>query len=203
MRGGVLRQDRKLLNGLFNRVALSIDDTAYRRVHAQDRARATHVGAFPVVFPAMSPLRNARFGGYPAFMAAELAVHRGNAGKDASHMIKTEILSGNALRIVVPEKLKAGDFSQIAPQIDGLISQHGQIRLLIDASGFNGWENISAFEHHAGFVKNHQRKVERIAVIVAHDWQHWLIGTFRIFVHPEVRAYDKTHEAEALKWIIG
>ena len=118
-------------------------------------------------------------------------------------MIKTAILSGNALRIVVPEKLKAGDFSQIAPQIDGLISQHGQIRLLIDASGFNGWENISAFEHHAGFVKNHQRKVERIAVIVAHDWQHWLIGTFRIFVHPEVRAYDKTHEAEALKWIIG
>jgi hypothetical protein len=151
----------------------------------------------------MSPLRNAQFGGYPALITAELAVNRRNAGKDASHMIRTEILSGNALRIVVPDKLKAGDFSQIAPQIGALISQHGQIRLLIDATGFNGWENIAAFEHHAGFVKNHQRKVERIAVIVAHDWQHWLIGTFRIFVHPEVRAYDKTHEAEALKWIIG
>ena len=77
-------------------------------------------------------------------------------------MIKTEILSGNALRIVVPDKLKAGDFSQIAPQVDGLISQHGQIRLLIDASGFNGWENLSAFEHHAGFVKKALRRFKWI-----------------------------------------
>ena len=117
-------------------------------------------------------------------------------------MIKTETISGNALKVVPPEKLRADDFSQVAPQIDGLISQHGQIRLLIDASGFRGWENISAFEHHAGFVKNHHRNVERIAIIVAHDWQHWLIGTFRIFVHPKVRAYDKSQEAEARQWIV-
>jgi SpoIIAA-like len=118
-------------------------------------------------------------------------------------MIKTEIISPNALKIVVPDKLKADDFRQIAPQIDSLISQHGKIRLLIDASGFNGWENITAFEKHAGFVKNHQEKIERIAVIAAHEWQHWLIGAVRIFVHPEVRAYDKSHASEALRWIVG
>lgn len=118
-------------------------------------------------------------------------------------MIKTEIISPNALKIVVADKLKADDFRQIAPQIDSLISQHGKIRLLIDASGFNGWENITAFEKHAGFVKNHQQKIERIAVIAAHEWQHWLIGAVRIFVHPEVRAYDKSHASEALRWIVG
>ena len=105
---------------------------------------------------------------------------------------------------MVPEKLKADDFRQIAPQIDSLISKNGEIRPLIDASGFNGWENIEAFENHVGFViKNHQQKVERIAVIAAHDWQHWLIAMVRIFVHPEVRAYDKNHESEALQWIVG
>jgi len=118
-------------------------------------------------------------------------------------MIKTEIISTNALKIVVPDKLKANDFRQIAPQIDSLISQHGKIRLLLDASGFNGWENIAAFEKHAGFVKNHQQKIERIAVIAAHEWQHWLIGAIRIFVHPEVRAYDQSHASEALRWIVG
>jgi hypothetical protein len=75
--------------------------------------------------------------------------------------------------------------------------------LLIDASGFDGWENIAAFENHAGFVKIHQQKVDRIAVIVAHDWQHWLVGAVRMFLHPEVRAYDERHENEALKWIVG
>ncbi len=118
-------------------------------------------------------------------------------------MIKTETISPNALKIVVPDKLKADDFRQIAPQIDSLISQHGKIRLLIDACGFNGWENIAAFEKHAGFVKNHQQKIERIAVIAAHEWQHWLIGAIRIFVHPEVRAYDKSQASEALRWIVG
>ena len=118
-------------------------------------------------------------------------------------MINTELISANALKIVAPGKLKADDFHQIAPQIDSLIRQHGKIRLLIDASGFNGWENIAAFENHAGFIKNHQKKIERIAVITAHEWQHWLIGAVRIFVHPEVRAYDESHASEDLQWIVG
>ena len=118
-------------------------------------------------------------------------------------MIKTDMISGNVLRIMAPEKLKADDFRQIAPQVNSIISRYGKVRLLIYASGFNGWENIAAFENHAGFVKNHQQKVDRIAVIVAHDWQHWLIGAVRIFLHPEVRAFDKSHESEALKWIVG
>ena len=83
-------------------------------------------------------------------------------------MIKTEIISDNILRITAPEKLKADDFRQIAPQVEFMISRYGKIRLLIDASGFSGWE-----DNHAGFVKNHQaRKSHRIAVTVAHNWQH-------------------------------
>jgi hypothetical protein len=118
-------------------------------------------------------------------------------------MIKIEVVSANALRLTAPEKLKADDFPQLAPQIDSLISQHGKIRLLIDASGFNGWENIAAFQNHVGFIRTHHQKVERIAVIVAHNWQHWLIGAVRIFLHPVVRAYDKSRESEALQWIVG
>jgi len=118
-------------------------------------------------------------------------------------MIKTEIISANALRIVVPEKLKADDFRQIAPRIDSIISEYGRIRLLIDGSSFNGWANIAAFEKHAGFIKSHQQKIERIAIIAGHDWHHWLIGTVRIFLHPEVKVYDKNQESEAMKWIVG
>jgi hypothetical protein len=127
---------------------------------------------------------------------------RGLFGLGRFHMIKTEIISDNVLRITAPEKLKADDFRQIAPQVDSIISRYGKIRLLIDASGFNGWENIAAFGNHAGFVKSHQQKVDLIAVIVAHNWQHWLIGAVRVFLHPEVRAYDKGHESEALQWVL-
>ena len=51
-------------------------------------------------------------------------------------------------------------------------------------------------------MKDHQQQVDRIAVIVAHDWQHWLVGAVRVLLHPEVRAYDKRQEGEALQWIV-
>ena len=84
-------------------------------------------------------------------------------------MIETEQISDRVLKVTVPEKLSAGDFRQLAPQIDFLLQQQGSIRLLVDASNFDGWENLAAFEKHIGFVKTHHQKVERIAVITAHD----------------------------------
>ena len=51
-------------------------------------------------------------------------------------------------------------------------------------------------------MKNYQQKVERIAAIVAHDWQHWLVGAVSVFLDPEIRAYDKGDENEALQRIL-
>jgi SpoIIAA-like len=111
-------------------------------------------------------------------------------------MIKTEAISPSALKIVPSEKLTEANFQGLAPQVDVLISRFGQVRLLIDVSAFNGWESYAAFRAHASFIKNHQQNVERIAVIVGHDWQHWLVDAVRMFLHPEARAFDKS-------WVVG
>ncbi len=86
-------------------------------------------------------------------------------------MIETELISANALKIIARERLSADDFRRLAPEVDSLIGQHGAIRLLIDATRLGGWEDVGAFAKHLAFVKDHQHKVERIAVIVGHDWQ--------------------------------
>lgn len=117
-------------------------------------------------------------------------------------MIRTDIISPNALRIVAPRKLKAADFRQLRPQIDSLINEHGTIRLLIDASGFDGWENIAAFTSQVEFIRNHERSIERIAIIAGRGWQRWVIASVRMFLQPEVRAYDQNRESEALHWIV-
>jgi SpoIIAA-like len=118
-------------------------------------------------------------------------------------MIHTELIADGVLKITVPEKLSAEDFRQVAPQIDSLVQQRGTIRLLVDASHFGGWEDMAAFEKHIGFVKTHHQKVQRIAVIVGHGWQYWVIGTVRLFVHPEIRTFDQSQESEARKWLTG
>lgn len=118
-------------------------------------------------------------------------------------MIRTELVSNNVLRLIAPKKLKAVDFQQIAPEVDSLISRCGKIRLLIDATLLSGWENMAALENHAAFIKDHQQKVDRVAIIIAHDWQRWLVGGVKVFLHPEVRAYDAKHKGEALQWVVG
>ena len=116
-------------------------------------------------------------------------------------MMTIENITGNIIKVTVPETLKADDFKQLAPKADALIKQHGKIRLLVDASHFNGWENMAAFEKHMGFVKSHQKSVERGAIIAGHSWQHWVAGMFKMFVHPEIRVFDKDEASKALQWI--
>ena len=72
-------------------------------------------------------------------------------------MIKAEVIAPDALKIVAPERLKADYFRQLAPQVESIISQYTKIRLLIDGSRPEGWENIAAFETHGAFVKDHQQ----------------------------------------------
>lgn len=116
-------------------------------------------------------------------------------------MIKTNVIAPGVLKIIAPEKFNADDFLELAPQVEAIIKQSGQIRLLIDASRVEGWENINALEKHVTFVKAHQQKVERIAIIARHDWQRWLVGAVKVLLHPEVRVFAKGDESEATRWL--
>jgi hypothetical protein len=116
-------------------------------------------------------------------------------------VIKTELLAPGVLKIVAPEKLNANDFAEVAPEFDSIIKKEGKIRLLIDGSHVEGWANIAALEAHASFVKAHQQKVERVAVIARYEWQHWLAAAVNVFAHPEIRVFDKNESNKALMWI--
>jgi hypothetical protein len=118
-------------------------------------------------------------------------------------MIKIENTTSNVLKVTVPATLKADDFKEIAPEVEKLIQKFGKIRLLLDASVFNGWENVSAFDRHMEFVKIHNEKIERIAVIAGHAWQHWIASLVKMIIHPEMKVYDKGEEQQAAQWLIA
>lgn len=116
-------------------------------------------------------------------------------------MIKAQRIADGVLKVVAPKKLKSGDFAELAREIEPIVRQSGHLRLLIDASDLEGWKDLTALEEHAAFVKSHQDKVDRIAVIAAHEWQRWLISAIKVFLHPEVRVFQNHHEDEALRWL--
>ncbi len=116
-------------------------------------------------------------------------------------MLKAEALSDRALRVTPSGKLSAADFRALATVVDEMIERNGSIRVLIDAYAFSGLDSLAAVEAHASFMKAHQARVERLAVVVGRNWQHWLVDTIRLILHPEARAFDRAREKEALDWI--
>jgi hypothetical protein len=116
-------------------------------------------------------------------------------------MIKTELISASVLKMIAPHRLRTGDFLELSPEVDSLIAKNGKIRLLIDASRLDGWDDADAAEKHMQFVKEHQKRVERIAIIIQHEWQRWFVAVVRTFLHPQIKAFDKSHETDAMQWI--
>ena len=70
-------------------------------------------------------------------------------------MSKAEPIAANALRLTPQGKLTAVDFRALVPRVDAMIERSGQIRLLIDATEFDGWDSFEGFKTHAGFIRAH------------------------------------------------
>jgi hypothetical protein len=106
----------------------------------------------------------------------------------------------NFVEITATGTLKSSDLSELGEKVDAVIKEHGNIRIVIDASGFDGWDSLDAAEQHFTFVKRHHESVERLAIVAGHMWQHWLAIMIQVFVHPQVKAFDKDQIEEARKW---
>lgn len=117
-------------------------------------------------------------------------------------MLKIEHHTSNLLELTIADKLDKDDFETLATQADALITQYGTLRILINASAFNGWHDLRAVETHFGFVKNHHQKVERLAIIAGHQWQHWLASAIKLFLHPEIKVFNKDETTQARSWIL-
>jgi len=118
-------------------------------------------------------------------------------------VIQHELLRDRGILILKPEgPLRAEDFAALAGVVDPYIEEHGELKgLLIDAPSFPGWENFSALLSHLRFVRDHHRRIQRIAVVS--DSTLLAIGPKIAdhFVSAEVRAFDATDRAAARAWI--
>ena len=106
--------------------------------------------------------------------------------------------------VEVKHALSAQDFDAIALTADPWIESHGELEgLVIRARAFPGWENLGSLVRHVQFVRDHHRKVKRIAL--ATDGRLASLGP-RIgehFVRAEVRSFGYDELDTAVAWAAG
>jgi hypothetical protein len=118
-------------------------------------------------------------------------------------MIKHEILTDDAIVIVEPsEPLSEDDFTGLTESVDEYLGSHDSLKgLLIHTSEFPGWEDFKGFIGHMKFVKNHHRKINKVALASNSRIASIAPKLTKHFVSAEVKSFDYEKSDDALTWL--
>ena len=118
-------------------------------------------------------------------------------------MLPFELDRARAILILRPNgKLSADDFAALARSVDPYLDAQGKLEgLMIEAAAFPGWEDFSALLSHFRFVRDHHRRIRRIAVVSDSTFLTVAPKFASHFVGAEVKTFDGTERDAALAWI--
>src|SRR5262245_38596579 len=118
-------------------------------------------------------------------------------------MLQHELMRERGILAIEPKgPLEASDFGALAAAVDPYIEQHGDLKgLLVDAPSFPGWDDFAALVSHVRFVRDHHRRIRRIAVVSDSTFLTVAPKIASHFVSAEVRTFDAADRAAALAWL--
>ena len=119
-------------------------------------------------------------------------------GAAASHRLVPE---AGVIVVEVKQALRAQDFDALALTADTWIEAHGELRgLVIHTREFPGWENLASFLRHVRFVRDHHRKVRRIALAADTKLARLASHLGEHFVKAEVKTFGYDDLEGAIAW---
>ncbi len=119
-------------------------------------------------------------------------------------MFSYEILSEQGIVIIEPSgPLQQKDFENLTKDIDELIEKKGNLKgIIIHAKSFPGWEDFGAFIHHMRFVKDHHKKITRVAAVIDGKLTKIVPKIVNHFVSAEVKCFDYDDIEAAKNWVL-
>lgn len=120
-------------------------------------------------------------------------------------MIGFELLHDKGIVVLSPDgPLEEADFKRLAEEVDPYIAANGRLTgLMIRARSFPGWASFGALVSHLRFVKDHHRKIARIAAVTDDHLLKILPAIASHFVAAEIRQFPSSEEAQAIAWLQG
>lgn len=118
-------------------------------------------------------------------------------------MLNFDLLPDRGVVILKPEgALRAEDFAALAAAVDPYLEQQGALNgLMIDAPSFPGWENFAGLISHLRFVRDHHRRIRRVAVVSDNALLTAGPKIASHFVTAELKSFPAAERAAALTWL--
>ncbi len=118
-------------------------------------------------------------------------------------MIELELLTDDGIAIVEPKNsLSKQDFKTLAESVDAYLATHDCLNgLLIHVAEFPGWNDLGGFVAHMKFVKDHHRKIKKVALASDSRIASIVPTLANHFVAAEVKSFEYEERDEALAWL--
>ena len=118
-------------------------------------------------------------------------------------MLHIELLRDRGILILTPKgALEAADFERVGQQVDPFIAANGMLNgLMIHAEAFPGWASFGSLVTHIKFVKEHHRKIRRVAAVSDSAFLKVMPAIASHFATAEVRHFPFHEKARALAWL--
>jgi len=118
-------------------------------------------------------------------------------------VIKAELFREEGVLTLFPSgALAERDFIEVSGLVDPFLESNGQLNgLMINAEHFPGWENFGALVTHVRFVRSHESRIRRVAVVTDSLLLELLPALARHFVQAEVRRFAFDQYYAAFDWL--
>ena len=118
-------------------------------------------------------------------------------------MIQVEFDRNAGILTVTPAApLNKQDFINLAAEVDPYIEKEGKLSgLIIRIESFPGWENFAGLLSHLKFVREHHKKIEKIAAVSEARIFSIMPKIVDHFVNAKVKYFPYENLAEAVLWI--
>jgi hypothetical protein len=108
------------------------------------------------------------------------------------------------LRLQPKGALAKEDFANLAQTVDPYIEKQGQLTgVIVDAPQFPGWDSLGAMAAHIRFVRDHHKKVRKIAVVTDAPIGNLAEKFASHFVAAEIKRFPAGETKAAEEWILA
>jgi hypothetical protein len=119
-------------------------------------------------------------------------------------MISYELDENTGVLIVRPEgKLEAQDFLKLSGVVDPFIEERGGLNgIIIVTEKFPGWKDFNGMIEHMRFVRNHHRKITKVAIVTDSKVADVAESLGKHFVKASVKHFSFKELESAKGWML-
>jgi hypothetical protein len=119
-------------------------------------------------------------------------------------MLKVELNEATGIAILKPDgALSEKDFIYASSVIDPYIEKAGKLKgLIIRTRKFPGWESFGSLIKHFKFIKDHQKKLSREAIVTDSVLGNFAAKIITHFVSAENKHFAFDELSKAQSWVL-